>query len=424
MKIVQACFRFGAPGGAEEHVLRISAELVKRGHEVTVHASDIYSETPWERGNWGQGAGGRVQGAGDGRRQADAVVAPAPGSRLPAPELTDGIKVVRHKAYIRPLAERWSMLVIPDMMKGLMEEECDLYHAHSHRYFQLEAAVTAARARGKPLVITPHFHPAEEKETLRTRAMLKLYDLYSSGSIYRYAGRVLTMTGLEKRFLSSMVPAAKCVTVGAGIDPEEWQQPEPPELFRKEAGIEGPYLLYCGRLASNKGLEHLFRALPAILNGWDGQLVLVGKDWGMKPALMKMAKEGGFGERVRFVDFLPERATYRSAIAGCELLVLPSQWEAFGIVLLEAGMCRRPVVATIVGGVPEVVEDGRTGRLVPYGDSAALASAVKELLGDIKRSAEMGAQARRTVLEKHTWPRVVDRILKAYADVSAKEVMT
>jgi len=386
MKIVQACFRFGAPGGAEDHVLQISRELVKRGHEVTVHTSDMYSETPWKRGDW-----------------------PTDGNM-------DGIRVVRHKAYIRFLHQDWNTLVIPDMLSGLLKEDCDLYHAHSHRYFQLEAAASAARARDKPLVITPHYHPAEEKEPVGTRAMLKVYDLYSSGSLYSFASRVLTMTDLEKGFLKGFVPEGKCSTVGAGIDPAEWEPAPSARGFREQAGIEGRYILYSGRLATNKGLKHLFSAMPGILKGFDGELVVLGKDWGMKEALTAQARKGGFESKVRFIDFLPDRSLYKSALTGCEMLVLPSQWEAFGIVLLEAAMCRRPVVATLVGGVPEVVEHGRTGVLVPYGEQKVLASAVTGLLADPERMKRMGEEGRRLALERHTWPKVVDRILKAYSE--------
>jgi glycogen(starch) synthase len=336
----------------------------------------------------------------------------------PAEGRFGGLRVVRHKAFIRFLQPGPSMLVMPDMVRGLLKEDCDLYHGHSHRYFQLEAAASAARSSGKPLVITPHYHPAEEKETLPARALLRAYDLYAAGSIYSHASRVLTMTDLEKGYMKGIVPPEKCRTVGAGIEPAEWD-PEPTDgAFRKEAGVEGRYILYSGRLATNKGLEHLFDAMPAILRGFDGALVVLGKDWGMKPALIEKARQNDFTGRVRFIDYLPDRSLYKSALAGCELLVLPSQWEAFGIVLLEAAMCRRPVVATTVGGVPEVVAHGRSGLLVPYGDSKALSGAVEELLADPARMSRMGDEGRRLVLEKHTWPRVVDRILEAYGEAA------
>ena len=159
MRIAQACFRFGAPGGAEDHVLQISKELQRRGHEVTVHASDILTETPWKRGGWKQPDG---------------------------EERIDGIRVVRHRAFRRPFSDRYLALTMPGMLGGLLREDCDLIHAHSHRYYQLEAAASAAAVRRLPLYITPHYHPAEEKEPVGTRAMLKVYDLYSSGSLYSF----------------------------------------------------------------------------------------------------------------------------------------------------------------------------------------------------------------------------------------------
>ena len=389
MRIAQACFRFGAPGGAEDHVLHISRELVKRGHEVTVHASDILTETPWTRGKWGEGTGNGTE------------------------EKVDGMRVVRHRAYLRPFSERFFALVIPGMLGGLLREKCDIIHAHSHRYFQLEAAASAARSRRIPFFITPHYHPAEERESPRKRMFLRLYDLYSSGAIYKHARRVLTVTDREKEHISAFVSHEKCLTVGNGIDPAEWEGVSERD-FREDSGIEEPYILYSGRLASNKGLGHLFDAMPSILKGFDGDLVVLGKDWGMKHGLIEKARRGDFEGRVHFIDYLPDRALYRSAISGCEVLVLPSEWEAFGIVLLEAAMCRRPVVATLVGGVPEVVEHGRTGVLVPYGEQKVLADAVTGLLADPERMKRMGEEGRRLALERHTWPKVVDRILRAY----------
>jgi starch synthase len=225
---------------------------------------------------------------------------------------------------------------------------------------------------------------------------------------------VLTVTDLEKAHMRSIVPAWKCSTVGNGIDPEEFGTVPPPGLFRDRYGIDGPYLLYSGRLASNKGLAHLFSALPSIFRSFDGTMVLVGKDWGMKDGLQRMARESKLHGRVKFIDFLSDREMYKSALAGSELFVLPSQWEAFGIVLLEAAMCGKASVATAVGGVPEVIESGKTGVLVPYGDPAALSEAVGSLLKEPERAKAMGQSARKTALETHTWPKVVDRVLKAY----------
>ena len=100
------------------------------------------------------------------------------------------------------------------------------------------------------------------------------------------------------------------------------------------------------------------------------------------------------------------------------MLCVPSFGEPFGMTVLEAMACARPVVATDAGGPAHLVTDGG-GRRVPPGDPAALAGALEEVLGDPGRQAAMGAHNRRLVEERHAWPRVVDRLEAAYADALA-----
>ena len=85
--------------------------------------------------------------------------------------------------------------------------------------------------------------------------------------------------------------------------------------------------------------------------------------------------------------------------------------------LLEAGACEKPVIGTRVGGVPEVIDEGKTGLLVEYGDSDGLAKAIIRLLGDEQRRKEMGKAARERVRNNFTWPKIVDQLEKVYKEV-------
>jgi glycogen(starch) synthase len=105
---------------------------------------------------------------------------------------------------------------------------------------------------------------------------------------------------------------------------------------------------------------------------------------------------------------LPHEQTL-AAIAGAELLVLPSRREPFGIVLLEAGSLGVPVVASRVGGIPEIVEDDASGRLVAPDDAGALARAIGELLGDRAEAQRLAANLRRAAETRFTWRRAADR---------------
>lgn len=375
MKIVEACVRFGAPGGAEAHVAALARELAKRGHEVVVHTSDLYTEIPWRRG----------------------------GEFASPPR---GVVVVRHE--MRPRIG----VLRPIRMRGLREalerSGADVLHAHSHRYQHLRVTAEAGRRTGTPWCVTPHFHPIEESEPAWKHAAAKVLDRIDGARVYRGASRIFTVTDREREFLRAIAPADRMVTIPNGIDLADWAAPDP-RAFRDAAKQDRDYVLYAGRLASNKGLGHLLDAFARIASSApDVDLVLAGRDWGVGDALRAQAAALGIADRVRIVGHLDD-AAYRGAIGGCRLLVLPSEWEAFGIVLLEAMACGRPVVATAVGGVPEVVAHGTDGLLVPFGDAGGLAEAVRSLLSDPAWASRLGA-AGRAKAARFDWGAIAQRL--------------
>jgi starch synthase len=101
------------------------------------------------------------------------------------------------------------------------------------------------------------------------------------------------------------------------------------------------------------------------------------------------------------------------------VFLCPSVYEPFGLINLEAMACGTPVVASRVGGIPEVVVDGETGFLVPPGDPRALAAAVREVLADPERAARLGHAGRRRVVDKFSWERIAERTLDVYRDAVA-----
>ncbi|MCI4355401.1 MAG: glycosyltransferase family 4 protein, partial [Thermoplasmata archaeon] len=113
-----------------------------------------------------------------------------------------------------------------------------------------------------------------------------------------------------------------------------------------------------------------------------------------------------------------ERSAYRAVFRAARTFVLPSEWEAYGLVLLEAMAADRPILATSVGGVPEVLEHGECGLLVPYGDVPALADAIARLQQDDPQRARLVAAGRRRVQEL-TWSRCVERHRALYRSLAA-----
>ncbi|MEC8948654.1 MAG: glycosyltransferase, partial [Candidatus Thermoplasmatota archaeon] len=105
---------------------------------------------------------------------------------------------------------------------------------------------------------------------------------------------------------------------------------------------------------------------------------------------------------------------YRSAFAVAKVLALPSEYEAFGIVLLEAAAAGLPAVATRVGGVPEAIIEGETGLLVEYGDATPLAAALGRLLDDPAGAREMGRKGRERARDEFDWDSIVARVEQLY----------
>jgi glycosyltransferase involved in cell wall biosynthesis len=158
---------------------------------------------------------------------------------------------------------------------------------------------------------------------------------------------------------------------------------------------EGPVVGAVARLSVEKGIDLLIRALPE-LPGVD--VLLVG-DGPERPALELLAHELHVAERVHFLGWRDDVA---SLLHSIDVLALPSRSEGAPLVVAEAGLCRVPVVAARVGGVPEVVLDGENGLLVPPEDPHALARAIGSLVGDPELRARMGARGREIALERYS----------------------
>lgn len=387
MRIVLASIRYPpGPGGAETHVARLAEAYARRGHDVVVHTSDLHTEYPFER------------------------------RELPAE--VNGVRVVRHRA--RRVLGAWTMM--PDLPRALREDakRADVLHAHSYGYHQTVAAASAKRATGVPFVFTPHFHPPWSMEGgAWRRSLRRAYDPLLGQRVVDAADRVV---GVSRGEIDEMgkhlrLDASKVRVIPNGFDAARFQRVPDGEGVRHRLGLAPatPLVVFAGRLASNKGLQHLVPAF-ARLKAPDAHLVLAGQDQGWRARLEAEARRLGIAARVHFTGHLDD-ASYREILAAADVFVLPSEWEAFGIVLLEAMACGVPCVATTNGGAPDVVDAGKTGLLVRYADVEALAGALQTLLSDPERARRMGQAGRERALSMFSWDNVADRTLVLYDEI-------
>jgi len=180
-----------------------------------------------------------------------------------------------------------------------------------------------------------------------------------------------------------------------------------------------PLVAFAGRLAREKGVDTLLRAMPAVLTGVPDARLFVAGDGPEGARLHGLAARLGIEEQVRFLGHLPAREL-DAALSPAWVQVVPSLWhEPFGLVAPEAMMRGTAVVGTAAGGLLESVVDGRTGLLVPPGDSGALAAALVRILASRETAESMGAAGRRRAIERFGESAFVDAFLEIYAELLA-----
>jgi glycosyltransferase involved in cell wall biosynthesis len=206
------------------------------------------------------------------------------------------------------------------------------------------------------------------------------------------------------RDLAELEPGARgrIAVVHNGIDPRTtFEDVAPAALPEALAGRD--YVACVATYERKKGLDVLLRAFARLAGELPGvDLVLVGREESEHAAVEGLVDALGLRERVHLLTDVPHPVTLR-ILRAARALALPSRREPFGLVLLEAGVFGVPIVATRVGGIPEVVADGETGRLVPPDDDRALAEALARALRDDAESRRMADAMRERVLKHFSW---------------------
>jgi glycosyltransferase involved in cell wall biosynthesis len=160
-----------------------------------------------------------------------------------------------------------------------------------------------------------------------------------------------------------------------------------------------------------KGADTLLAALPQVLKAApDASLVLVG-DGDDRPRLEHLARDLGVSQHAHFLYGLTPEQLF-ACYANCDVFALPSKGEGFGLVFLEAMACAKPVIGGAHGGIPEIVEDGVTGLLVPHGEAERLAQALESLFNNPSRAREMGARGRDRIKKDYTFEEFQTRLIR------------
>jgi D-inositol-3-phosphate glycosyltransferase len=298
--------------------------------------------------------------------------------------------------------------------------EYDLVHAH----YWLSGVAACALAERWGVPVVQMFHtlgrlknhaartPGEQEPGLR---------IAEETRIAASVDRIVAANAVERAQLIQeyRAPAARIAVIPCGVDTDLFA-PGAAEDARAALGLDpGPVVLYAGRIAPIKGLDTLLDAIERLRErACPVRLLVIGGDAdevqnGHEAELRDRAARAGLDGAVTFIGAQSQerlRTYYRAA----DVVVMPSYYESFGMVALEAMACGRPVIASRVGGLPITVRDGVTGYLVPEGDVARLAERIDVLLGDPDLRGRLGFEGVRWAAQ-HRWPCVAEAICREYA---------
>jgi glycosyltransferase involved in cell wall biosynthesis len=193
----------------------------------------------------------------------------------------------------------------------------------------------------------------------------------------------------------------------------------PPPAGDAPAKFGARMIFACRQLFPRKGIRFLIEAVAKLKPKYPDISLIIAGDGFERPALEELARTLGVADKTEFLGWVANKELPRY-FRGCAVSVIPSLEEGFGIPAAEAMGCEIPVVATDAGGLPEVVENGVTGYVVPKGDAGALAGAIDRLLADGTLRSRMGKAGRIRAIERFDWDLAVRKFEAVYAGVLKK----
>lgn len=300
------------------------------------------------------------------------------------------------------------------LVRFLRHARIDILHVHL--FDPSVVGLTAGILAGVPVrVMTRHYSDYHTRLDRRWHVRLdRMCTAMSTGVI------AVSEHTAEHMISEEAAPPTKLRVIVNGIDFDRVRlsAPDAALRLRHELGVEHGYLvLVAARLHPEKGYEHLFRAVASLKERLDKPLVLAVAGTGPLQAMYEaQVRELGCADAVRFLGF---RKDLPDLMTAADVFVLPSVAEAFGLVLTEALYLGTPVVATRVGGIPEIVAHGVDGVLVPPGDSASLADAIARMLCDREQRRRLAGAGREKVIRRFQFRDMVRSYEQYYADLFA-----
>lgn len=379
LKIITTSLRYPpAPGGAEKVAEQVTLGMVRKGHQVKVYTSNLKCHStpevswlkPWEY-------------------------------RDDPPYVT------------RCRASYFDQVPYPYMHgmfgKILKEKKGDLIHAHNFYYYPADLAYLAAKLKRTPFFFHPYFYyPSREARKWK-------YYRKTIGRLTMRADCIFALTEYEKKVILNFFRPKRIEVIPPGIE-RVFCQKTPFNIYTK-IGLpqDRRIILFVGRICYGKGVDTLIRAYAKVSKKHPGTiLALAGSDFGDQRKFEKMATALRVEKNIVWLGELSIEKL-ASAYQNATLFCLPTLYENFGLVLVEAMAAGLPIVSTDYSAVPYVVPKDKAGFLTKKGDHKHFADYMDKILKNPKLAQSMGEAGRREA-KKYTWQKMANQIEKIYHD--------
>jgi glycosyltransferase involved in cell wall biosynthesis len=389
MRIVQICpFFYPVEGGVEEHVLQISKRLRKMGYSITIFTSD-------------SSRSGRI---------------------IKRFENIEGLKVFRFTTIFSfgDFGKFW-----PGFVKKLIKEDFDIVHVHSYRHFHTILAGFICKMKNKPCILTTHspFHPLHTRNLI-SKTFVIAYDYFLKFFVDKFFSKVITITSFENNHFKHLLKK-RVITIPNGIDERIFRKIKKAKYLRlmKKFGIskKDKIILFVGRVHPTKGIEFLIKTIKEVKqNSWKAFIVGPIQDKEYFEYLSKKIREYKLSDKIFFTGFVTEEEKLILYDIS-KIFFLPSIYEPFGIVILEAFARGKPVIAVDSDGPRFLINHGENGFLVKYGDIKNVAKYIRLLLNDKKLYKKI-SQNNIKKAKQFTWNKIVEKIIKVYEEVLSNHI--
>ena len=389
MKIAQVTYLYEPSiGGVESHVKNLSEQLVLRGHTVHVLTSNYLTL--------------------DGSKRIQKN-----------DEVINGVNVQRFDGSIPTWknfdAQKINFGPLKDV---LINGNYDIVHCHSIPSDHFIQVCKIYENQLHKIFVTPHFSPDDLARTFRTK-LTPWYWRFKLIPMLKKINRIIAVSSSEKEMFLSLthIPNEKFVMIPNAVSFQEIDNVGLSEIqqFQENYKKNKKMVIFVGRIVRTKGIDILLRAV-AQLERNDYQLIIIGPvgDKDYYGELQSYVFQNNLKEKVVFMQI--SRSEVLKAFHACDVLVLPTRGEVFGIVLAEAMACSKIVVGTNVGGLPDLIKNNENGFLFELENSNELAQILKNILDNQGDLNKIRNNARQTIEQNYNWETNAAMIDKIYQE--------